>query len=94
MIEKAIHYCRFGKGELSEKEKACISSWLKVHPDWKIVRWDEHNFPVDQFKFTKLAYEKKKYAFVSDYARMYALRDWGGIPRYGLRIEKIVGRIP
>lgn len=78
MIEKTIHYCWFGNGELSDKEKDCIASWSRVHPDWKIIRWDEHNFPVNQFAFTRKAYENKKYAFVSDYVRMYALKNGGG----------------
>lgn len=88
-IEKIIHYCWFGNGELSDIEKECIASWSKIHPDWKIQRWDETNFPLDEHPFAREAYEEKKWAFVSDYARIYALGAvGGGISRHRLQAFK------
>lgn len=57
----------------------CIKSWHDFMPDWKFVLWDEDNFDVSSFAYAQEAYEAKKYAFVSDVARLYALASEGGI---------------
>lgn len=79
MIPKIIHCCWFGEGEKSELDKKCIQSWKKYLPDYRIVEWTEKNFDIDCNQYVKEAYEKKKYAFVADYARIYALYNYGGI---------------
>ena len=79
MIPKKIHYCWFGRGEMPAIAKKCIESWSKILPDYEIIRWDETNFDINATPFTKRAYEDKKYAFVSDYVRLYALAEFGGI---------------
>ena len=48
-------------------------------PGCEIKEWNEDNFDVNLIQYTKGAYENKKYAFVSDYARFCILRDHGGI---------------
>ncbi|MFD2036374.1 glycosyltransferase [Belliella marina] len=78
-IPKIIHYCWFGKGEMSSLEKRCIASWKKYCPDFQIKLWNEVNFDVNYCEFTKEAYKLGKYAFVSDVARLYALQQVGGI---------------
>lgn len=79
MIEKTLHYCWFGNGDLSELEVGCMETWNKIMPDYKIVRWDESSFPIDSHPYVKEAYEAKKYAFVSDYVRLWVLYNNGGI---------------
>lgn len=79
MIPKTIHYCWFGKKDLPPEAKRCIASWKKMCPDYDIIRWDENNFDVNQNPFIKAAYEAKKWAFVSDYARLKVVYDNGGI---------------
>ena len=79
MIPKKIHYCWFGKGEKSEEVYKCIESWKKFLPGYEIIEWNEENFDVYEIKYTKEAYEKKKWAFVSDYARFKILYENGGI---------------
>lgn len=79
MIPKTIHYCWFGKKDLPPEAKRCIASWKKMCPDYDIIRWDENNFDVNQNPFIKAAYETKKWAFVSDYARLKVVYDNGGI---------------
>ena len=59
--------------------KKCIKSWKKLMPGYKIIEWNENNFDINICPFVKQAYEKKKWAFVSDYARLYALYNYGGI---------------
>ena len=79
MIPKKIHYCWFGRGEMPELALDCIASWHKYMPDWEYKLWNEDNFDVNSVPYTKEAYEAKKYAFVSDYVRLFALDKEGGI---------------
>ena len=79
MIPKKIHYIWFGKGEKNDRIKHCIESWHKYLPDYEIVEWNEDNFDVNYNEFTKKAYENKKWAYVSDVARLEALYEYGGI---------------
>jgi mannosyltransferase OCH1-like enzyme len=79
MIEKIIHYCWFGKGELPPLAKHCIESWKRYCPDYQIKEWNEDNFDLNLMDYIKQAYQKKKYAFVSDVARFYILEKCGGI---------------
>lgn len=79
MIPKIIHYCWFGGGQLSDLENNCISSWSSILSDFQIIRWDESNFPIDKYPYVCAAYKAKKWAFVSDYVRVWALYKFGGI---------------
>ena len=79
-IPKTIHYCWFGgkpKPELAEK---CIRSWKKYCPDFEILEWNEHNFDVSEAPgYVQQAYACKRWAFVSDYVRLKALTEMGGV---------------
>ena len=79
MIPKIIHYCWFGHNPLPELAQKCIASWKKYLPDYEIKEWNEDNFDVNIIPYTKEAYECKKYAFVSDYARFWILYKYGGL---------------
>lgn len=78
-MSKIIHYCWFGGKPLPRLAKKCIKSWKKYLPDYEIKRWDESNFDVNITNFSKKAYHQKKWAFVADVARVYALKKYGGI---------------
>ena len=78
MIPKVIHYCWFG-GEKPVKVKKCIESWKKNLSGYKIKEWNLSNFDVNCLRYTRDAFEAKKYAFVSDVARVKALYEEGGI---------------
>lgn len=79
MIPKIIHYCWFGHNPLPPLAIKCIESWKKFLPDYEIKEWNEDNFDVNIIPYTKEAYEAKKYAFVSDYARFWILYKYGGL---------------
>ena len=79
MIPKVIHYCWFGHNPLPKSAIKCISSWRKFFPDYEIKEWNESNFDVNIIPYTQQAYEAKKYAFVSDYARFWILYNYGGL---------------
>ena len=72
-IPKIIHYFWFGGNPLPPLAKKCIASWKQYLPDYKIKRWDESNFDVNCIDYVAEAYKAKKYAFVSDYARLFIL---------------------
>lgn len=78
-MSKILHYCWFGNSPLPESALYCMESWKKFCPDFEIKRWDETNFDVQSVPFTAEAYQAKKYAFVSDYVRTYALYKEGGL---------------
>lgn len=78
MIPKVIHYCWFGHGEKPEFAQKCIASWRKYCPDYEIIEWNENNFDINMNPYTKKCYEEKKYAFVSDYARLLIVEQNGG----------------
>lgn len=78
-IPKIIHYCWFGHNEKPEAIKACMESWQKYLPDWEIIEWNEENYDVHKIPYTSDAYNLKKWAFVSDYARCDVLYQYGGV---------------
>lgn len=79
MIPRIIHYCWFGRGEKPELAKKCISSWKKFCPDYEIIEWNEDNFNVSKNAYTRMCYDEKKYAFLSDYVRLLVVAEHGGV---------------
>lgn len=78
-IPKIIHYCWFGKSDKPRDVVGYIDGWSRILPDYQIIEWNEENFDVNINDYVKEAYQAKKYAFVSDYARLFALYQQGGI---------------
>lgn len=79
MIPKKIHYCWFGGAPMGEVENKCLESWKKIHPDFEIVAWTDKDLEQFDNLYLRQAVEAKKWAFVSDYVRLYALLTQGGI---------------
>lgn len=79
MIPKKIHYCWFGRGEKSDKAKKCIASWHRLCPDHEIIEWNEDNFDIHMNPYTEMCYAERKFAFLSDYARLWILEREGGL---------------
>ena len=49
-------------------------------PEWNYIRWSETNFDIVAAPlYVRQAYEARKYAFVSDYVRLWALEQYGGL---------------
>lgn len=78
-IPKVIHYVWVGGKPLPKFQQKCIASWKKYLPDYEIIEWNESNFDISSNHYCQEAYEAKKYAFVSDYIRIYVLYHHGGI---------------
>lgn len=80
MIPKIIHYCWFGRGEKPQLVQDCLASWHRYMPDWQYMEWNENNFDIASAPiYVQQAYDTKKYAFVSDYVRLWALERFGGL---------------
>ena len=80
MIPKILHYIWFGSKPLTPLAEDCLASWKTAMPEWTIMRWDETNFDIAVAPvYVKQAYEARKYAFVSDYVRLWALEQYGGV---------------
>lgn len=83
MIPKKLHYIWLGDNDKDRVSKICINGWNRIHPDYEIIEWNEKNLPIDELikknKFFKECYEKKMWAFMSDYLRLYILYNEGGI---------------
>lgn len=78
MIPHTIHYCWFG-GPMTARAQECIDSWHRHMPGWEYKLWNEENFDIDSTTYTREAYASGKYAFVSDYVRLWALYNEGGV---------------
>ena len=59
--------------------KRCIASWREKMPDYEIKEWNKTNFPYQDFVWTREAFSKQKWAFVTDFFRLWVLDNYGGI---------------
>lgn len=78
-IPRIIHYFWFGNNPKPEIVNKCIASWRKHMPDWEIKEWNERNYDIHCCEYVERAYEERKWAFVSDYARFDILDRVGGL---------------
>ena len=79
LIPKTIHYFWFGGSEKPASVRKCIESWRKNCPDFEIIEWNENNYDIHKHPFMEKAVNDKKWAFVTDYARLDVLFQYGGI---------------
>ena len=80
MIPKTIHIFWFGgsnKSEFLRKLNHKLS--LLKDSDYRIIEWSEENYNVYKNDFTKYCYDNKKWAHLSDYARLDILFNYGGV---------------
>lgn len=79
MIPKIIHLCWLSGDPYPTDIQLCLDSWKKHLPDYEIWLWDTKRFDIDSTRWTRQAFDAKKYAFAADYIRLYALYNYGGI---------------
>ena len=80
MIPKILHYVWLGGNPLTPLAEDCLASWKFAMPEWEVRRWDESNFDIAAAPiYVRQAYEARKFAFVSDYVRLWALEQYGGV---------------
>lgn len=78
-IPRIIHYCWFGGKEMPELAIKCIESWKKYLPDYELRLWNEETFDLDMYPYAREAYDNRKFAFVTDVVRLWALEKFGGV---------------
>jgi len=78
-IPPNIHYFWFGGNEKPPLVKKCIESWDTYLSEYTVNEWTEDTYDIDKNDFTKKAVTDKKWAFLSDYARLDVLYQNGGI---------------
>ena len=78
-IPKVIHYCWFGKKEIPAQYRKWMESWKHYCPDYEIIEWNEDNYDVHKNRYLSQTYELGKWAFVSDYARIDIIHEYGGV---------------
>ncbi len=78
MIPKIIHFVWVGNANKPELVKHCIETWKKFCPDYKIIEWNNDCLQNIDNLYVKQAFQEKKWAFVSDYIRLYAINKFGG----------------
>lgn len=79
MIPKIIHYCWFGNKPIPSLAFSCINSWKTQLPDYQLRLWNEDSFDINSVPYVREAYNAGKYAFVTDYVRLFAIFHYGGI---------------
>lgn len=79
IIPKVIHYCWFGRNPIPDKYKKWMESWRRYCPDYEIREWNEDNYDIAKNAYMYEAYQKHKWGFVPDYARLDIIYEYGGI---------------
>ncbi len=78
-IPKIIHYCWLSDEKIPPLIRTCLDSWKRYLPDYEFKLWNKDSLDLNKYPFAKEAYEAKKYAFATDFIRLYALYHEGGI---------------
>lgn len=81
MITKIIHSVWLGGKEIPGNLRIYMDSWRQMMPTWDVRGWTEANIPVEVLPvpYVRQALEARKFAFVSDYIRLWALEQYGGV---------------
>lgn len=79
MIPKIIHYTWFSDDPLPEKVNLCLNSWREKMPDYKFIRWGMKEVRDIDEPFLQESLLARKWAFASDFVRLYAVFNYGGI---------------
>lgn len=81
MIPKTIH-CVWLSGENKPFIYLnCIQTWKDIMPDYEIKEWSLVNLPEEVINhvFVSSAIREKKWAYATDYIRLWALYNYGGV---------------
>lgn len=78
VIPRILHYCWFGNNPKPDLVLKCMETWKKYLPDYEIIEWNETNFDINCCQYVKKAYETKKWAYITDYVRLFCLDKMGG----------------
>ena len=77
--DKIIHCCWFSDEKKPKKYQECIDSWKKYCPDYRIIEWNANNYDFNKNNYLRESFERKSWAFASDYVRLDVVYQYGGI---------------
>jgi len=77
MIPRIIHYAWFGS-EVPQSLSERINEWKTVLPDWQFILWNEKNYDLNKFAFTRKMYHQNQLGYVADELRYDVLYEFGG----------------
>ena len=79
MIPKILHYCWFSDDTFPDKIRQCMASWERYLDGFNIKSWGMDDLrPLMKYPFVAEAIKCRKWAFATDYVRLYALYTYGG----------------
>ena len=76
---KILHRLYFGFDGKPDPYQGYLRSWEEQLPEYKIMHWNASNLPIESCYYSKLMFELKDHAFLSDYFRWWVLREHGGV---------------
>lgn len=80
MIPKIIHFNWFSDPpNFPPDVQNCMASWKQKLPDYEIKFWNADNVDFSECPYAQEAFDAGKFAFASDYVRLWALYTYGGI---------------
>lgn len=89
-IPKIIHCFWFSGDEKDELSKSCMESWRRFCPDFEIKEWNTTNYDVGKNPYMYEAYKARKWAYVTDFARLDMVHEYGGF-YFDLDLELVKG---
>jgi hypothetical protein len=78
-IPKVIHCVWLSGDEKPRLIKDCLDSWKRVMPDYEIREWGMADVKDIESKFLHGAIASRKWAFATDFLRVWILYHYGGI---------------
>ena len=78
MIPRIIHCCWFGGKDIPAEFCRYMETWKEHNPDYRILLWNEENSPMG-LPYMQTALSNAKWANLSNYTRLHALNEQGGI---------------
>jgi len=81
MIERNIHMCWFGNKKISNKNIENVEICKKINKNFNFKLWNEDIFNEENFynNYVEYCLKNNKYANLSNYARIYLIKKFGGI---------------
>ena len=76
---RKLHRIYFGFDGKPDPYKRYLETWVKQMPGYEICHWDATNLPINNCHFSRMMFEFKDYAFLSDYFRWWVMREHGGM---------------
>lgn len=78
IIPKRINYCWFSGKPIPDPLKRCISTWKEMCEGYEFIKWDESNYDINKYNYTREAYSAQKWGFIPDIVRLDILYEVGG----------------